>query len=92
MSNGLEFKKEWTKMGKLELEMVRDKLRPATRYVSYYAKLPGHHFDIAASLQVFVDEFKIPGTKSSLIGKGNKDLPEKLKVTIEWEDDEVLKE
>lgn len=79
-------------MGKFELEMDRDRLKPATRYVSYYAKLPGHHFDIAASLQVFVDEFKLPDTKSSILGRGNKNLPEKLKVTIEWEDEEVLKE
>ena len=81
------------KMGTLEFEMERDRLRPATRYVVYYAKLPGHHIDIAAMIQVFVDKFNIPGTKSSLLGRYNNKLPDKIKVTIEWEDinEETLK-
>ncbi|MEM0160878.1 MAG: hypothetical protein QXV94_06260 [Thermoplasmata archaeon] len=81
-------------MGTLEFEMERDRMKPATRYVVYYAKLPGHHIDIAAMTQVFVDEFNIPGTKSNILGRNNNNLPDKIKVTIEWEDinEETLKE
>jgi hypothetical protein len=81
-------------MGILELEMERDRKRGATRYVTYFARLPEHRIDRAGMLELFIDTMNIPGVKSSFTGKGNEKLPQKIKVTVEWEDvnEAILKE
>lgn len=64
-------------MGRLEFEMERIR-KPATKYVTYVAKMPGPSVDIAASLEILIDEFNIPD-------RNPEKLPKKLKATIEWE-------
>lgn len=73
-------------MGSMEIEMDRYKWMAATRYVTYRSKNPGQHLDSVATLQIFVDAMNVPGASSSIRGKGNKNLPQKIKVTVEWED------
>ncbi|MGC8651526.1 MAG: hypothetical protein ACP5RX_02860 [Minisyncoccia bacterium] len=74
-------------MGKLELEMERNRYPAATRFVTYVTRYPElHGSKIGAELQILIDKLEIPGAKSTFLGTGSKNLPEKLKVTIEWED------
>lgn len=70
----------------MEIEMERFRLRAATRYITYRAKQPGQHLNLVAVLELFVNAMNIPGTSSNLRGKGNEKLPEKVRVTVEWDD------
>jgi|GEM_PF-4428475 len=65
-------------MGRLELEMEKSK-KPATKYATYIAKMPGPSVDIAASLEILIQEFNISE-------KNIEKLPKKLKTIIEWEE------
>jgi hypothetical protein len=82
-------------MGTLELEMERNYYPATTRFVTYVIRYPElHGSKIGVQLQILIDKLGIPGAKSTFFGTGSKKLPEKIKVTIEWEDlpEEVLKE
>lgn len=82
-------------MGELELEMERNSYPAATRFVTYVTRFPElHGRKIGAELQILIDKMEISGAKPTLLGTGAKNLPEKVKVTIEWEDvnEEVLKQ
>jgi len=65
-------------MGRLELEMEKSK-KPTTKYATYIAKMPGPSVDIAASLEILIQEFNISE-------KNIEKLPKKLKTIIEWEE------
>ncbi|MEM4057363.1 MAG: hypothetical protein QXZ12_01365 [Thermoplasmata archaeon] len=82
-------------MGKLELDMERNWYPAATRYVTYVTRYPElRGSKIGAEFQILIDKLEIPGAKSTFLGTGSKKLPDKIKVTVEWEDvnEEVLKE
>ena len=68
-------------MGKLELDMEHAKYPLTTRYAPYRTTGPPEegvkHFDVTATLQIFVKEME------KYAGR----LPEKLRVTIEWDDE-----
>ena len=63
-------------MGKLELEMKRDRFKVPTRYVTYYSQRPEQRVDIIAMVQMNIKE----------AGLTHKTLPDSLRVTIEWDD------
>ncbi|MEM0136194.1 MAG: hypothetical protein QXU18_13390 [Thermoplasmatales archaeon] len=73
-------------MGKKESEMIKVKHRPATKYVSYVSPMQGHVVYNNGFFQIFLDVKRVPGTLSSIFGKGNHNILHNMKVTIECED------
>ncbi len=74
-------------MGSMEFEMEKNWYPITSRYVTYVTRFPElHGSKIGISLQILIDKMGINGTKSTFLGSSAKNLPDKIRVKIEWDD------